>query len=290
MTSSAYKNLMLPILLILILLSAANADDQQRDVTFDYAVADTLSALHQPPIALAGLAQYRQLYKEHLLPDTFDLGLRFQPNLEYLASLKPDDIVIAPPAHLNLEDKLSRIAHVVKIRPFMQGLDVWLSLEQLTREVGELNGGQQQAEAFIDSVEARMSAIAAQIGRPAETLLIIEIRDNQHVRVYGPGSLEDAALTRLGFENAWQGPTNNWGFSTLSVREAFALTGQIVVLQPAYSQDISGSTLPKSGLWQHWLDDTSVSMERNYWPWGGFPSMLRFAESLQEALQADTQT
>ena len=290
MTSSAYKNLMLPILLILILLSAANADDQQRDVTFDYAVADTLSALHQPPIALAGLAQYRQLYKEYLLPDTFELGLRFQPNLEYLASLKPDDIVIASPANLNLEDKLSRIAHIVKIRPFMQGLDVWLSLEQWTRDVGELNGGQQQAEAFIDSVEARMSAIAAQIGRPAETLLIIEIRDNQHVRVYGPGSLEDAALTRLGFENAWQGPTNNWGFSTLSVREAFALTGQIVVLQPAYFQDISGSTLPKSGLWQHWLDDTSVSMERNYWPWGGFPSMLRFAESLQEALQADTQT
>ncbi|MGP9536259.1 MULTISPECIES: ABC transporter substrate-binding protein [unclassified Halomonas] len=290
MTSSAYKNLILPILLILILLSAANADDQQRDVTFDYAVADTLSALHQPPIALAGLAQYRQLYQEYLLPDAFDLGLRFQPNLEYLASLKPDDIVIAPPAHLNLEDKLSRIAHVIKIRPFMKGLDVWLSLEQLTRDVGDLNGGQQQAEAFIDSVEARMSAIAAQIGRPAETLLIIEIRDNQHVRVYGPGSLEDAALTRLGFENAWQGPTNNWGFSTLSVREAIALTGQIVVLQPAYSQDISGSTLPKSGLWQHWLDDTSVSMKRNYWPWGGFPSMLRFAESLKEALQADTQT
>lgn len=252
-------------------------------------MADTLSALHQPPIALAGLAQYRQLYQEHLLPDAFDLGLRFQPNLEYLASLKPDDIVIAPPAHLNLEDKLSRIAHVIKIRPFMKGLDVWLSLEKLTRDVGDMNGGQQQADAFIDSVEARMSAIAAQIGRHAGTLLIIEIRDNQHVRIYGPGSLEDAALTRLGFDNAWQGPTNNWGFSTLSVREAIALTGQIVVLQPAYSQDISGSTLPKSGLWQHWLDDTSVSMERNYWPWGGFPSMLRFAESLQEALQADTQ-
>lgn len=91
----------------------------------------------------------------------------------------------------------------------MQGLDVWLSLEQLARDVGNLNGGQKQAEAFIDSVEARMSAIAAQLGRPTETLLIIEIRDNQHVRFYGPGSLEDAALTQLGFENAWQGPTNN---------------------------------------------------------------------------------
>lgn len=59
MASSAYKNLILPILLILILLPAANADDQQRDVTFDYAVADTLSALHQLPIALAGLAHHR---------------------------------------------------------------------------------------------------------------------------------------------------------------------------------------------------------------------------------------
>lgn len=290
MTSSAYKKIILSIFLIPTLSSVTNAENHQRNITFDYAVADTLSALNQPPIALAGLAQYRQLYQEHLLPDTFDLGLRFQPNIEYLASLHPDNIVIAPPAHLNLEDKLSRIADVLKIRPFMKGLDVWLSLEQLTRDVGDLSGGQQQAEEFIDSVEARMSSIATQIGRPAETLLIIEIRDNQHVRVYGPGSLEDAALTRLGFENAWQGPTNNWGFSTLSVREAIALTGQIVVLQPAYSQDTPGATLPKSGLWQHWLDDTSVSMKRNYWPWGGFPSMLRFSESLKEALQADIQS
>ncbi|WKD29262.1 ABC transporter substrate-binding protein [Halomonas sp. KG2] len=270
--------------------SFANAEESKKLVTFDYAIADTLSVLQQPPLAMAGLEHYRQLNQEHLLPNTHELGLRFQPNLEYLASLEPDAILISPPAHLNLEDKLSRITDVIKIQLFGKNLNIWQNLEQLTREVGELNGQQRQAQMLIDSVDARLSLIATQIERPVNPLLIVEIRDDRHVRVYGAGSLEDAVLTRLGLENAWQGSTNGWGFSTLSIAEAFRLEGQKVVLHPFYTQDQdSTSTLPTSGLWQHWLDGTALSINRNYWPWGGFPSALRFAESLVEALEAQAQ-
>lgn len=77
--------------------------------------------------------------------------------------------------------------------------------------MGEMNSEQQQAQTLIDSVDARLSLIATQIERPTDPLLIVEIRDDRHVRVYGPGSLEDMTLTRLGLENAWKGRTNDWG-------------------------------------------------------------------------------
>ena len=270
------------LLLLPALVSLTNAEEQAKIVTFDFAIADTLGALQRPPLAVAGLAHYRKLYQENLLPETHELGTRFQPNFEYLASLKPDAILISPPAHLNLEDRLSRIANVVKIRLLWRKLDVWSSLEQLTRDVGELSNEQQQAQEFIDAVKVKLAVIAAQIEVPPEPLLIVEIRDDRHIRLYGPGSLEDMTLTQLGLENAWKGPTNDWGFSTLTISEAFQLEGKIILLRPAYSQDLSD---PASGLWQHWLDDTSVSIEVNYWPWGGFPSALRFAGSLKEALE-----
>lgn len=282
--SSDQKAAFLFILLLLpLIVPLANAEKPKRLVTFDYAIADTLASLQQPPTAMAGLAQYRKLNQEYLLPDTLELGLRFQPNFEYLASLEPDAILISPPAHLNLENKLSDIADVIKIRLFGKELNIWQSLEQLTISLGELND-QQQAQIFIDSVEAELSLIASQIERPIDPLLILEIRDDRHVRVYGPGSLEDMTLTQLGLENAWKGRTNDWGFSTLTIPEAFQLEGKIILLRSNYSQDLPDSTLPVSGLWQHWLDDTSVSVNRNYWPWGGLPSALRFAESLKEAL------
>ncbi|CAM3673130.1 ABC transporter substrate-binding protein [Halomonas sp. AOP12-C2-37] len=283
---SGHRAFFLVILLFLpLVVPLANAEEPKKLVTFDYAIADTLAALQRPPIAMAGLAQYRKLNQEYLLPDTLELGLRFQPNFEYLASLEPDAILISPPAHLNLENKLSDIADVIKTRLFGKALNIWQSLEQLTINLGELNDQQQQAQTFIDSVDAELSLIATQIERPIDPLLIVEIRDDRHVRVYGPGSLEDMTLTQLGLENAWKGNTNDWGFSTLTIPEAFQLEGKIILLRSNYSQDLPDSTLPASGLWQHWLDDTSVSINRNYWPWGGFPSMLRFAESLKDALE-----
>ncbi|EHJ93415.1 ABC transporter substrate-binding protein [Vreelandella boliviensis] len=266
--------------------SFANAEESKKLVVFDYAIADTLSALHQPPLAMAGLAQYRRFYREPLLPYTRELGQRFQPNFEYLASLEPDAILISPPAHLNLEGKLSHIADVIKIPLFGENLNIWQNLEQLTKEVGELSGQQQQAEELIDSVEARMSEIAAQIERSDKSLFVAEILDDRHLRLYGAGSLEDMVLTRLGLENAWQGPTNEWGFSILTISEAFQLEGRFILLRPAYSKYLTDSALPTSGLWQHWLNDTPVSIEANYWPWGGFFSALRFAELLVEALEA----
>ncbi|MCL7931018.1 hypothetical protein [Halomonas llamarensis] len=126
--------------------------------------------------------------------------------------------------------------------------------------------------------------MAAQIEHPEEPLFIAQILDDRHLRLYGSGSLEDMVLTRLGLENAWQGPTNDWGFSTLTISEAFQLEGKFILLRAAY--ELSDSTLPTSGLWQYWLDDTPASINRYYWPWGGFFSALRFAESLVEALEA----
>lgn len=279
--SLGHKTVFLVIFLLLPLLtSLANAEEHKKLVTFDYAIADTLAALQQPPLAMAGLAHYRQLYQEDLLPETQDLGHRFQPSFEYLALLKPDTILISPPAHLSLEATLSRIADVIKIQLFEKDRDLWQSLKHLTIRMGELNAAQKQAQEFIDFVEARLTEIAAQIERPSEPLLIVEIRDDRHVRLYGVGSLEDITLTQLGLENAWQGSTNDWGFSTLTIPEAFQLEGKIVLLRPAYSN----SALLTSGLWRHWLDDTPISIDVNYWSWGGLPSALRFAEALVEAL------
>ena len=138
--------------------------------------------------------------------------------------------IISPPAHLNLEDKLSRITDVIKIQLFGENLNIWQNLEQLTREVGELSGQQRQSsKILIDSVEARISEIAAQIKRPAEPLFIAEILDDRHLRLYGAGSLEG-----MRSHSAWLGEClarlllTTGALVSLTISEAFQIRRQKV--------------------------------------------------------------
>lgn len=241
----------IPLSLLPLFASLSNAEEPKNLVTFDYAISDTLSVLQQPPLAMAGLEHYRQLNQEHLLPNTHELGLRFQPNLEYLASLEPDAILISPPAHLNLEGTLSRISDVIKIQLFDKDKNLWMRLEQLTIRMGELSAEQQQARELIDSVEARLAEIAVQLDTTNSPLVLADMIDNRHIQIFGHGSLEDAVISQLGFKNAWQGPTNEWGFTTLSIQDAFKLEGRIILLHWPSFHDASYQPPLTTGLLQH---------------------------------------
>ena len=68
-----------------------------RIVTLDWTIAETLMGMGVAPQAVAQLSAYHDWVAEPALPDTVvDLGLRTQPNLELLADLQPDLILISP--------------------------------------------------------------------------------------------------------------------------------------------------------------------------------------------------
>lgn len=268
-----------------------------RLATFDFALGETLNALGHPPVAQAGLEGYEHYARETGVfpPETANLGGRFQPNFEYLASQKPDAILISPPAHTNLITKLSRIAPVNTFRLYHFAEttpDDWQTLERVTRSLGRTVQDPQAAQQLIRRTQQRMDQLKAQASDVTTPLLLVRLIDERHLRIYGPGSLEGMVLKRLGLTNAWTGTLGRWGFVQTTADQVFTLNARLILLESPYVEPGLQQQLLTQGVWQYWASvkrgDYRV-VPINFWSWGGLPSAQRFAEGLVQALKRPSQ-
>ncbi|WAM52872.1 ABC transporter substrate-binding protein [Vreelandella venusta] len=264
-------------------------------VTLDYAIAETLQALGEPPQAVGGLSGYRVWWRDpQVLSTAMELGSRHLPNLELIQDIAPSHILISPPAHANLIPQLSRLATLKKWVVYETPPALQQRLNNLTTQLAELTGDQAHANDYLRGVEAQFEALAEQrkhSERSAQSVVLVSLMDERHARVYGQGSLEGLVLEQLGINNAWEGDVNRWGFATVTAEQLFGLEDYVIMLESPYSVEGTQQTLLEQGIWQHWPALTSqdtTTLAVDYWHWGGWPSALRFAESLVEALETPT--
>lgn len=252
----------------------------------DWTLAETLVALDAPPAGVAQVDAYHAWVGEPELPDdVVDLGLRTQPNLERLSELDPSRILISP-MFAGLTPKLSRIAEVETLDFYNGERELWDQLVALTHRLGDMVDQEAEADALIERTETRLErqrqTLSSTDDRP---LLMIQLMDERHARVFGDHSLLQAVTDRLELENAWQGTTNAWGFSLVGLEDLMGIEARLVVIKPLPVG--VKARLADSGLWQQlpsvkrddviWLDPV--------WTFGALPSAQRFADLLTEALE-----
>jgi iron complex transport system substrate-binding protein len=125
---------------------------------------------------------------------------------------------------------------------------------------------------------------------PAELppLLVVQFIDERHVRVFGRHSLFEAVMQRLGLRNAWQGETNDWGFSVASLEQFLSIPEARLVVVDPIPVGVS-ERLQEPGLWQHLplVQQAPVLHLPAVWSFGGVLAARRFATLLSEALQQD---
>lgn len=257
-----------------------------RIATLDWTIAETLMGLGIAPQAVAQIAAYHEWVGQPELPDrVIDLGLRTQPNIELLAELQPDVILISP-MFSNIAPRLSRIAAVETLELYTPGSDTWEQMIQLTLDTATLAGNPRTGHKLVERTEAAMVSFRQQLPSETEPLLIVQFMDARHVRVFGENGLYHAVLDQLGLDNAWTGETNSWGFSLLGLEDLLGVKGQLVVVEPSPLGVEKG--LADNGLWQALPDvrDDSVLSLPPVWSFGALPSALRFADALTSALVA----
>ncbi|WP_141317509.1 ABC transporter substrate-binding protein [Halomonas halmophila] len=256
-----------------------------RIATLDWTLAETLQALGTPPAAVAQIEAYHDWVGKPRLPDSvIDLGLRTQPNLELLADLDPDRILISP-MFANLTPRLSRIAPVENFSLYSPGKNTWKEMRQLTRGVAAVVNRPGAAEQLIDTTEARIRELRQQLPDNIPPLLVVQFMDARHVRVFGDNGLYQAVMKRLGLENAWPGDTNAWGFSLVGLEALANLDARLVVVKP-YPAGVRAA-LEQSGLWQGLKQQSQGEplVLPPVWSFGALPSAQRFAEQLTTALE-----
>lgn len=258
-----------------------------RIATLDWTIAETLVGLGMAPQAVAQIAAYREWVAQPPLPDTvIDLGLRTQPNLELLADLQPDLILISP-MFSNIAPRLSQIARVETLELYTPGSDAWEQMIHLTQDTARLAGNPRAGHRLVDTTESAMRGFRERIPANTKPLLIVQFMDARHVRVFGKNGLYHAVLDQLGLDNAWTRTTNSWGFSLVGLEELLGIEGQLVVIEPSPLGVEKG--LANNGLWQALPDvrhDSVISLPP-VWSFGALPSALRFADLLTSALAAE---
>ncbi|MGB6240929.1 MAG: ABC transporter substrate-binding protein [Castellaniella sp.] len=276
---------LLLMLCLLASLSAPPPADAQRILTLDWTLAETLTALGRAPDGVAQIDDYHSWVGAPRLPaDTIDLGLRSQPSMELMAALKPD-LILTTPMFAGMEDRLSTISPIRSLPLYDPAADTWRSIEAMTRALGSLTRRTQAAERLIKDTRTMLHDARPGFAN-SEPLLILQIADERHVRIYGGASLYQAVLDRLGLRNAWSGPVNDWGYHLAGWHELAGIDGRMVIIQPAPLGALE--RIQKNSLWRQ----LPIANRRPpivlpaVWSLGGLPSAQRFAQLLEQGLDA----
>ncbi len=174
-----------------------------RLAVLDWAILDAVLALGGTVAAVAEPDGYcRQTPGPALPPETVDLGLRDQPNLELLQRLAPDLILLPSWQRVDLP-RLARIAPVFSVAAYGSVAPLAEAKAALLA-VGARLGREAEARRALAATERELREIRARLAsRQGASVQIVSLLDQSHAWVFAAGSLFHDVLARLGLVNAW---------------------------------------------------------------------------------------
>ncbi|WP_089707658.1 ABC transporter substrate-binding protein [Vreelandella arcis] len=261
---------------------------------FDWTVAEALLALDPGPVLMGNVSGFHTWTgNSYTDADITSVGSQIFPNMELLSSIGSHRILLAP-RQTRMGVMLADIApfSIIHNFPFANDIDddLWARFDSFVLEVGALAGRRHKAEKLVANTQVHLRSLQSAL-EPQPPLLIIQLMNEQYMRVYGENSLFQGVLKRLGLSNAWKQQTNQWGYSLISIRELFNVEdARLVIIESGNPTGIEHN-IENSGMWRY-LPSVQrgdfVVLPSSFWIGGVHPSARRFADALVEALEEPT--
>lgn len=264
----------------------ARAAGTPRIVCMEWTAAELVLTLGIVPVALADVAGYREWVAAPALPaSVLDLGSRGEPNKEFVARLKPD-LIVATRGYGIEAAAFASFGPVFELEfftgerpPLEQGR---AELLRLAERLGRLEEARRAIAAADEAITAAARRVAQRAG---QRFCAVSMFEERHLRIYGARSLITEVTDRLGLVNGWDGPTNEWGFSTIGFDQLARVgAAQLIVLTPI--SRAAERMMSDSALWQALpcVRAGTPVMIPTVWPFGGLSAGARFAGLVADAL------
>ncbi|WP_162181411.1 ABC transporter substrate-binding protein [Thalassospira australica] len=194
------------------------AETPKRIVIADGAISETALAMGIVPLAMADIPGYRAWVQEPKVPDqVINLGARFQPSMERVAQLEPD-LILTSSFYANQYSKLQDLAPIEKIDIYSSSKTPFLNAIGAARKIGEVTGYPDAASKLVFETSEHIADASRSLSKArANSVLITSMLSPRHMRVFGKNSLMQDVIDQLPIRNAWAGPTNLWGFATVTI-------------------------------------------------------------------------
>jgi iron complex transport system substrate-binding protein len=260
-----------------------------RIAATDWAAAESLLAIGVAPLAVPDTAVYRQWLREiPLPPGVVDLGSRAEPNLELLASLAPDRILVSN-WQRNLVELFGRIAPTETITIIGGHSDAYDNARAALVQMACLVNRPGAATAYLGAFDQALASFKRALeGRNLPPVYVAVLHENgDQLFAYGRGSWVDDVIRHLGLCNGLRQPTSAFGNALIGLAElAGTPEALLLYLDQGERTRQAERSLATSTLWRSLPMVRAGRVHRiaPFYALGGVPSVWRCARLITSAL------
>ncbi|WP_226571848.1 Fe(3+)-hydroxamate ABC transporter substrate-binding protein FhuD [Mangrovibacter yixingensis] len=257
----------------------------QRVAALEWLPVELLIALGVTPYGVADIPNYRRWVNEPTLPDSvIDLGLRTEPNLELLASMKPS-LIVWSAGYGPSASKLARIAPGQGFT-FTDGKRPLDMARHSLVQMAELLDMQQAAQTHLENYDKFIGSLKPRFAhRGKRPVLLMSLLESHHALVLGNNSLFQQVLEPLGIENAWHGEMTFWGSAIVGI-ERLADIRDADVLCFGHGDDATAQAIINTPLWKSmpFVRQNRFHLVPAVWFYGATLSAMHFGRVLSQTL------
>lgn len=266
---------------------AWSSSGPNRVVALTWASAEDLLTLGITPLAIADAAGYRAWVGcPTLQKSVVDVGSRTEPNLELIASLKPDLIIID--SELNhIKGLLSKIAPVLFVAGYNYKLDAFdVALENfnfLSAELKLRSVAEDRKRTLTETLKANRALLAAEFKNELPDVTLVRFMSPYIAAIFTKHSAPVAAGRLLGLSSGYPLDAAPWGITQNPVTQLRKIDhGYVIHILPFFDSN----KLFDSQVWSvmPFVQNGHFHSIQSTWTYGGLFSIYNLAHRLTEAL------
>ncbi|WP_141506308.1 ABC transporter substrate-binding protein [Paenibacillus luteus] len=255
----------------------------QKVVVLEWTFTEDVIALGVQPVGNADNEGYKVWVTGEAPLDAgvTDVGFRHEPNLETIASLKPDLIIANTDSHEAIYEQLKGIAPTVIFGlypPEGQG-DQYTEMVNMFKSIAAAVGKTAEGDkvlADLDQHYADAKTKLAAAGKEGLNYVLTQAFSYQNaatMRLFTDNSLAVQTLDRIGLKNDWK-PKNfeMYGFSTSTVEALPAVQDTNLLYIVQKDDDIFSGTLKDNSVWNGLnfvKEKRTFALDSATWVFGG---------------------
>ncbi|ASA23272.1 ABC transporter substrate-binding protein [Paenibacillus donghaensis] len=255
----------------------------QKVVVLEWTFTEDVIALGVQPVGNADNENYKLYVTSQASLDAgvTDVGSRDEPNLETIASLKPDLIIANTDGHDAIYEQLKGIAPtlIFGLYPTEGEGDQYTSMEETFKTIAAAVGKSAEGDKVLADLDAHYTEAKEKLaaaGKEGLNYVLTQAYSYQNaatMRLFTNNSLAVQTLDRIGLKNDWTPETFEvYGFSTSTVEALPAVQDTNLIYIVQKDDDIFSKELKDNSVWNGLTfvkEKRTFGLDSATWVFGG---------------------